>query len=229
MTCVKFWNNFAEGGLAVSPGSGHLAECAACAARWDRQQALGAGLRLVSAGMRGEVAPPRVEAGLVAAFRLQAGFKRRASSSWRSSSWLPPVFTFASAAAATMALAVVLIHGSHAGPPSVAPMAPVSAPHLVAAPTPESADAPAEQGDEDSYSLESDFIPVPNAAPIEPDEDVHVVRVEDTRSAMMALGIPASAENASETVVADVVLGSDGLARAVRLVTNNDGSLLEEE
>ena len=58
MTCVEFWNHVAEGGLEASPGSGHLAECAACAARWDRQQALAAGLRLVSAGMRGEEAPP---------------------------------------------------------------------------------------------------------------------------------------------------------------------------
>src|ERR1035441_703985 len=69
MTCVEFWNHWSEGSLEASAGSGHLAACATCATRWDRQQALAAGLRLVSAGMRGEVAPPRVEAGLGAAFR----------------------------------------------------------------------------------------------------------------------------------------------------------------
>jgi hypothetical protein len=93
----------------------------------------------------------------------------------------------------------------------------------------ESADVPADRMDEDSYGPDSDFVPVPNAARIEPNEDVHLVRVEATRSAMMALGIVVGAENASDTVTADVVLGSDGLARAVRLVTNSDGSLLEEE
>ncbi len=223
MTCVEFWNRLSEEGLEASPGSGHLAECAACAARWDREQALAAGLRLVSASLRSEVAPPRVEAGLVAAFRAQAGFKRRRAPSH---SWWAPVFTWATAAAATAALAIVLLHGSHPVPSSAVP---VPTPHRVAAPAVESADLPADQTDEGSYGPDSDFIPVPNAARIEPNEDVHLVRVEATRSAMMALGIVVSAENASDTVVADVVLGSDGMARAVRLVTNGDGSLLEEE
>jgi hypothetical protein len=222
MTCLEFWDHFSEGALEASPGSGHLAECAACAARWDRQQALAAGLRLVSAGMRGEEAPPRVEAGLLAAFRSQAGFKRRRASSY---SWWPPVLTWASAAAATAVVAVVLMHGSHPVPASIAPL---SAPHRIAPAAVESADVPADV-DEESYGPDSDFIPVPNAARIEPNEDVNLVRVEVPRSAMMALGIVVSAENASDTVVADVVLGSDGMARAVRLITNGDGSLLEEE
>jgi hypothetical protein len=228
MTCAEFWNQLPDGGLEASPGSGHLAECAACAARWDRRQALEAGLRLVSAGMRGEEAPPRVEAGLVAAFRAQAGFERRRafSYSWRSHSWWPPVLTGAFAAAATVVLAVVLMHGSHPVPASIAP---VTAPHRMASPAVESAEVAADRVDEDSYGPDSDFIPVPNAARIEPNEDVHLVRVEATRSAMMALGIVVGAENASDTVVADVVLGSDGMARAVRLVPNGDGSLLEEE
>jgi hypothetical protein len=104
----------------------------------------------------------------------------------------------------------------------------LSAPHRIAPPAVESADVPADV-DEESYGPDSDFIPVPNAARIEPNEDVNLVRVEVPRSAMMALGIVVSAENASDTVVADVVLGSDGMARAVRLVTNGDSSLLEEE
>ena len=219
MTCVEFWNRLPEGSLEASLGSGHLAECAACATRWDRQQSLAAGLRLVSAGMRGDVAPPRVEAGLLAAFRSQEGFKRHRASSY---SWWPPVLTWAAAAAATAVLAVVLLHGSHPVPASIAP---VSAPHRIAAPAVESADVV----DEDSYGPDSDFIPVPNAARIEPNEDVNLVRVEVPRSAMMALGIVVTAENASDTVLADVVLGSDGMARAVRLVSNSDGSPLEEE
>ena len=225
MTCVEFWNHLSEGGLEASPGSGHLAECADCAARWDRQQALEAGLRLVAAEMRGEEAPARVEAGLVAAFRVQAGLKRRrALSDFR---WMPAL-TWASAAAATVVLALVLMHGWRPAPASVAP---VAAPHrmAIAPEAVELAGVPADRVDEDTYGPDSDFIPVPNAARIEPNEDVHLVRVEATRSAMMALGIVVGAENASDTVVADVVLGSDGMARAVRLVNDSDGSLLDEE
>jgi len=226
MTCVEFWNQTPDGGLEASPGSGHLAECAACGARWDRQQALRAGLKQLSAAMRAEEAPPRVEAGLLAAFRVQAGFDRRrgTSVSWVHSWWAPSL-TWASAAAATVALAVVLMHGLHPVPASIAPL---SAPHRIASPAVESASVPADQVDEDAYGPDSDFIPVPNATRIEPNEDLNVVRVETTRSAMMALGIPVDAANAADTVLADVVLGSDGMARAVRLVPNGDGSLLEE-
>jgi hypothetical protein len=223
MTCVEFWDHLVKQGVEASPGSGHLAECAACSARWDQEQALKAGLRLVSNEMRSEGAPPRVEAGLLSAFRAQAAYAGRRSS--RAASWWMPALTWASAAAATAALAVVLLHGSHPSPNSLAP---VTTPHRIAQPVATTADAQAEPADEDSYGADSDFIPVPNAARIEPNEDVHMVRVEATRSAMMALGIMVGGENAADTVVADVVLGADGLPRAVRLATNVDGSLLEE-
>ena len=38
---------------------------------------------------------------------------------------------------------------------------------------------------------------------------------------MIAMGIPVSEDRAAETLLADVALGPDGMARAVRLV--NDG------
>ena len=63
------------------------------------------------------------------------------------------------------------------------------------------------------------FIPLPNSAGTAADEDdVNLVRVEVPRSAMIALGLDVSADRAEEMVEADVMVGSNGLARAVRFL-----------
>ena len=45
-----------------------------------------------------------------------------------------------------------------------------------------------------------------------------MVRVRLPRSALAAFGLPMNEQRAEETIQADVVLGEDGLARAVRFV-----------
>jgi len=63
------------------------------------------------------------------------------------------------------------------------------------------------------------FIPLPNTPGVTADEDdVNLVRVEVPRSAMIALGLEVSADRAEELVEADVMLGSNGIARAVRFL-----------
>jgi hypothetical protein len=67
------------------------------------------------------------------------------------------------------------------------------------------------------------FIPLPNAAGVAAgdatdEDDVNLVRVEVPRSAMIALGFDVSADRAEELVEADVMLGSNGMARAVRFL-----------
>jgi hypothetical protein len=63
------------------------------------------------------------------------------------------------------------------------------------------------------------FIPLPNSAGVATDEeDVNLVRVEVPRSTMIALGLDVSADRAEELVEADVLLGSNGVARAVRFL-----------
>jgi hypothetical protein len=102
----------------------------------------------------------------------------------------------------------------------------VAAPHHTAQPsvqwaaveTPAAVDA---DQDEDSAGLGDGFIRLPNATRIEPNEDVNVVRVEVTGSAMIAMGLPVSEDRASETLLADVALGPDGMARAVRFVDDS--------
>jgi hypothetical protein len=212
MNCVEFWNEAERQPHRTSERDGHLAECPMCAARWKRQSALLTGLRALADDWRAVEAPLRVEGGLRAAFRVQAGGRRPVyRSGWA------PVVLWASAAAATFTLALALMHPARL---------PVFSPGESASPH-HGAVAPAETAAaEDSLDLENDFVPVPNAARIEPNEDVSLVRVEVPRSAMMAMGISVNSENASETVLADVVLGADGMARAVRLVA--DGPVLEE-
>jgi hypothetical protein len=128
-----------------------------------------------------------------------------------------PVFAWASAAAATVALAAVLIHGYQAAP--VKPDT-VAAPRRTAKPLVQVAAAADADSDDDSAVLGEGFVRLPNAARIEPNEDFNVVRVEVPGSAMIAMGISMSEDRAAENVVADVALGADGTARAVRLVAD---------
>jgi len=44
------------------------------------------------------------------------------------------------------------------------------------------------------------------------------VRVQVLRSALIAFGVPMNMERAGELITADVVVGEDGLARAIRFV-----------
>ena len=50
----------------------------------------------------------------------------------------------------------------------------------------------------------------------DPDDDIRIIRVELPRSSLLAMGINAHAETESEKVKADLVVGADGVARAVR-------------
>ena len=53
--------------------------------------------------------------------------------------------------------------------------------------------------------------------PIVPDSG-QMVRVKIPRSALIAFGVPMNVERSGELIVADVVIGDDGLARAIRFV-----------
>jgi hypothetical protein len=193
MNCHEFWEQ--------GSGSGdHLKECAACAARYSRLQQLGMGMRALGAASRHVEAPARVERRLVAALRAQMGQSapRRA--------WLP-VMVWGTALAATVLAGFVLLQGHQ--PQRTHRMAPatVDVASLAAADVAETA------GIADGYE---DFIPLPDAESIAPNEQVNLVRVAVPRSAMIPLGYAVSEEHASEIVEADVMLGADGLARAVR-------------
>ena len=136
--------------------------------------------------------------------RAQAGLQFRA----RRPFWVD-FLTWASAGVAVAALAVFLIR-DHA--PVPVRQARPRAVELA------SIGCPIASRGADRRSRRANSFPLPNAAAIEADEEVNLVRLELPRSTMIALGFDVNDEDSSDSIAADVVLGSDGLARAVRFV-----------
>lgn len=64
----------------------------------------------------------------------------------------------------------------------------------------------------------SEFIPLTELADATAISSGTIVRVEMPRASLIAMGLPLNAERAHDTVKADIVVGDDGLARAIRLV-----------
>ncbi len=207
MNCQEFWNTMPE--LAHEADDGHfehLRECAKCAALLNRQRTLASGLRRLAADWRSVEAPARVESRLTAAFLGQAGLAvLRPATRW----WVP-VAAWATAAVAVVALATFLTRDRHVVP---AHRTTSNRVELAAVEPPADLEMLG-----DFSGADDDFIPMPNAARIEPNEALDLVRVEVPRSAMIALGYAVSEDRASEPVEAEVVLGADGLARAVRFL-----------
>lgn len=226
MNCQEFWDHLPQRGHEITEvQAAHLAECAACNTQWGSHRTLAAGLRSMAEEWHKVEAPARVEAGLMAAFRSQSGFQSRGVFQIPRAfqiprelqrSWWTPVFAWASAAAATVALATILVHGyqSPAKPGTVASPRHSAQPVLQVA----AAISPDTDTDYDSAVLGEGFVRLPNAQRIEANEDFNVVRVEVPGSAMIEAGISLSEDRAADTVLADVALASDGTPRAVRLV-----------
>lgn len=68
------------------------------------------------------------------------------------------------------------------------------------------------------YEIATDFIPLTHRGSFAQWEGGQVVRVELPRSALVSFGLPVNLERAGERVKADVVVGNDGMARAIRFV-----------
>ena len=66
--------------------------------------------------------------------------------------------------------------------------------------------------------IATDFFPLTFAADSISSEGGHLVRVTIPRSVLVAMGIPMNVDRAAEHVRADVFIGDDGLARAIRFV-----------
>jgi hypothetical protein len=193
MNCQEFWNTMPE--FEPDAEHAHLAGCAACRTRWANRRELEAGLRAVAASCRKLEAPARVEARLLTAFRAQSGIPARRTER----RWIPAL-TWAAAFAAMLALGFFLMQQRE----------------------PEAARPAVARGVERaSVEIPNDmegFIPLPNTEAVQANEEMGVVHVEVPRSAMLAVGLEVSADRAGEMVQADVMLGSDGVARAVRFL-----------
>ena len=198
MNCAEFWNEMPE--LVSGEGSQHehLKQCPQCAALIDRQRRLASGLRTMAHEMSAVAAPPQVEANLIDAFRREMAPAGPRLVRMR----MLPAFSWLAAAAAVIAMAAWVAPRRHTAAPPAAHHTPAAGMELASL-TDDSAD-------------DDGFIPLPNAERVGPNDDVHVVRMELPRSAMLVVGLEVSPERVSERVEAEVMLGPDGLARAVR-------------
>ncbi|HEX8150427.1 MAG TPA: hypothetical protein VF591_24805 [Pyrinomonadaceae bacterium] len=69
-----------------------------------------------------------------------------------------------------------------------------------------------------AQEVATEFIPLTQAGPYTQAEEGHIVRVELPRSALASFGLPVNAETWGGRVKADVLMGQDGIARAIRFV-----------
>ncbi|HEY6403061.1 MAG TPA: hypothetical protein VI479_16705, partial [Blastocatellia bacterium] len=64
----------------------------------------------------------------------------------------------------------------------------------------------------------TDFIPLSYGGVQKPMESGEIVRLEIPRSALIAFGLPVNVEQADAPVEAELLLGEDGMARAIRFL-----------
>ncbi len=69
-----------------------------------------------------------------------------------------------------------------------------------------------------AVEVTTDFMQLGDVSVVNLQEGAQVVRVEMPRYAMARFGLPVNMERYDERVKADVWLGADGLARAIRFV-----------
>jgi hypothetical protein len=191
----------------------HAETCESCAARLAEARSLAEALRETAEDSRTLGAPAHLEQRLMAAFREhQCGLER---SRYRTNRlrlrWAEWMAIAATAAVLVIAGAWNYSRG-HAHTASKANTNSISA----AA----NANGVAQQTVpvESAAVEDSDFVPVPYGEGLSADDSGLVVRVSLTRSALGSLGYPVDEMNGGDVVQADLLVGEDGLPRAVRLV-----------
>lgn len=160
-------------------------------------------LRALGESDRDREAPAAVE------LRLRSAFRRK----YKRLAW--PYFAIAAAAMASFLLLLWVPKAATLKIPAVAaPAAPVVAianPAVPKKPVPSQAAQPAE--------VVTEFYPLLDNPP--PFERGELLRVSLPASAMRTVGLPVSEDRLDETVQADVLVGEEGLARAIRFVNTS--------
>jgi hypothetical protein len=218
----------------------HTEVCNRCAALLAQERALLARLRAVAVEMAGEEPPARVDALLLAAFRAQTA--ATASSIvipaqgrvGRWSSW--KLAAVAAGILILISVMAILWKSTSSRMPqredrAVAPK-PVNTPGPQAE-SPVSRDQVADvrpknlpkrirrhasMKSPDETEVVTQFFPLREGEDLTTLDSLQMVRVELPGSALGEVGLPFDPETAPESVKADVVLGQDGLARAIRFV-----------
>jgi hypothetical protein len=70
----------------------------------------------------------------------------------------------------------------------------------------------------EATEIATEFISLTGAGSLVEPDSGQIVRVELPRAALLSFGLPMNMERADERIKADVIVGNDGLARAIRFV-----------
>lgn len=223
-------NGLIEAG-AHAPALRHAETCARCAARLTEERALISGLRAVRAEIANEEAPAHLRALLLNALRDRARTAAIIPMPQRTRSWANwKVAAIAAVILIAISIgSIVLVRSlsnemapqpkaeASPSPPyslAVGSKSPDARDLLAATPTSRRRTKPRTRRAE----TVTEFFPLIEGDDLESLEFTQIVRVELTPSALREVGLPMSYASEGESVKADVILGHDGLARAIRFV-----------
>ncbi len=209
MSCEEFEDDVVDVARGEARGESeqeealaHAGACLRCAARLEDERAVTSALRAFAARTAAAEAPPRVEAALLRAFRDPNSVGKEGSGAGRPSR---PVELLLLGAAAAILAAIVVVPprtgGWHEELPGALPV-----------PTTETA-APETGGTENA-----EFVSLSYGEDLRELDSLQVVSVELPRTALVALGWPAADSGQAEPVRAEVIVGHDGVARAIRFM-----------
>ena len=221
--------------------------CGRCASRLADERALSAGLKSLAASDEGKAAPASVEASLLEAFHAQASNRLARRLPVQSRSWPRWALAAAAAILIASGFIVyrAIQNESQKDNKAHTEKTPAPKPSVVREeqvvkesgepePRRESRAQRPRRGRQQrlnkpfiidgitAYAGESeyatDFFPLAYGGDQKPMESGEVIRVQMPRSALIAFGLPVNVERADVPVKADLLVGEDGLARAIRFV-----------
>jgi hypothetical protein len=224
-------------------GLEHAQNCQECRMRLAEAQSLSAGLRALAAADASRQAPLQLEGALLNAFEEHMRIDSEARAV-RLFSWAGRRWQAIAAAAAVVALGLgVALHHGRSGPRGAGlRQAAVSAPLTAGAGQQHSHSTSASERrptveqrasrrpDKRSQSRSktqrpashmvwaADFLPLPYADNAGPLGDARIVRLTLPNSALASLGLPVSEESVPTDITADVLVGEDGIPRAISFV-----------
>lgn len=228
---------YLDGELAADAGAAvrvHLAACAPCAAAVrEMEQAFAVMSDAFADELPDAVPTARLRARIESALAEQAAPRFAQEFVWMQWFWR---FGWAAAAAAIAGMIGWALLGTHSVTPpqqaDVEKRAPSATPELPLpsppSPEPEIAQQPPrprhrvrqqamETGVEDAEVV-TEFYPLREGEDLTAIESMQLVRIELPSSALSEVGLPVAPEAANAPIKADVALGDDGLARAIRFV-----------
>jgi hypothetical protein len=225
----------------------HSGECEVCRARLRDEESLTRGLQLLAADMQELSAPAEMESKLREAFRSRSAVVSIPSRSVRPRYWWAAVaavlllaMTIAAAwwrstatqqELANQTLPAKQVEVPH-GPVEPPGPKPVDYSAVSAPPKPQRQTSPKSihrnttprrasetaMANHVTNEIATDFMPLGDFNPASLQDGGQIVRVKMRRSALVRFGLPVNMDRFNENVKADVLVGSDGLAHAIRFV-----------